>query len=377
MRLLAFFHYNPIELFPPAQNLIRFLSKQGKFRIQIYTTYPPERIELFKTDELKDVRIVRVGKDNSASTLWVRLFTYARFHVVSLSSVLRFRPQLIMYVESFSAVIPLLLKQYIRRKAGLFIHYHEYMSPEDYSRSAILKFIYRWEKRMLSKAEWVSHTNKDRMSLFLKDVGLEDDRVRSQIMPNYPPESWAGKYHKSAWAPGTFLKLVYVGAVGQEGLYFREVFQWVSSMGGRCILDVYSNQSVDELEDLVKREHFQYISFKPPVPYLQLPQVLINYDIGLILYKDGELNFRYNAPNKLFEYLNAGLDVWFPGHMLGVLPYIQTQCHPMVIPVDFGKLNTDTLSTLYTNNHDCFRPVKYQAEEVFAPLGNALMQYSA
>lgn len=49
----------------------------------------------------------------------------------------------------------------------------------------------------------------------------------------------------------------------------------------------------------------------------------------------------------------------------------------MVIPVDFGKLNTDTLSTLYTNNHDCFRPVKYQAEEVFAPLGNALMQYSA
>ena len=65
--------------------------------------------------------------------------------------------------------------------------------------------------------------------------------------------------------------------------------------------------------------------------------MLSNYDVGVILYKPLIDNFKYNAPNKLFEYLVCGLEVWFPGNLLGILPY--QKAHPLkVFALDFTNL---------------------------------------
>jgi hypothetical protein len=59
-----------------------------------------------------------------------------------------------------------------------------------------------------------------------------------------------------------------------------------------------------------------------------LPQVLSQYDVGLILYRCRTLNFVYNATNKLFEYLVCGLDVWYPPCMLGLKTYARSTIAP-------------------------------------------------
>ena len=71
-----------------------------------------------------------------------------------------------------------------------------------------------------------------------------------------------------------------------------------------------------------------------------MPALLADYDIGLILYKAHTKNYKYNAPNKLFEYLVCGLKVFYPDVMLGIKPYITEN----IIPLNFKNMTSiDTL----------------------------------
>lgn len=50
------------------------------------------------------------------------------------------------------------------------------------------------------------------------------------------------------------------------------------------------------------------------INYSDLPGVIRAYDVGVILYNGHIANYVFNAPNKLFEYLACGLDVWSPSN---------------------------------------------------------------
>lgn len=66
-----------------------------------------------------------------------------------------------------------------------------------------------------------------------------------------------------------------------------------------------------QLEDLITHERVaDRIKIIPPVPYTELPDWTSSADIGLIIYKpDYSPNVQMMLPNKLFEYLMAGLPV--------------------------------------------------------------------
>lgn len=51
------------------------------------------------------------------------------------------------------------------------------------------------------------------------------------------------------------------------------------------------------------------VFFLPPVPSEKLPEVTISADIGIILFQNTCLNHYYSLPNKLFEYMIAGIPV--------------------------------------------------------------------
>ena len=49
------------------------------------------------------------------------------------------------------------------------------------------------------------------------------------------------------------------------------------------------------------------------------------------------LNFVHNAPNKLFEYLNCGLDIWYPEEMIGCRAYDQIE-YPTIKQINFNDI---------------------------------------
>src|SRR5262249_51933615 len=67
----------------------------------------------------------------------------------------------------------------------------------------------------------------------------------------------------------------------------------------------------EQLQELIAREGVaNRVKIVPPVPYAELLDWTASADIGLTLFSPQySLSIRYTLPNKLFEYLMAGLPV--------------------------------------------------------------------
>ncbi len=51
------------------------------------------------------------------------------------------------------------------------------------------------------------------------------------------------------------------------------------------------------------------IAFLPPVPSEELPEITVDADMGFILFRNTCLNHYYSLPNKLYEYMMAGVPI--------------------------------------------------------------------
>jgi hypothetical protein len=102
------------------------------------------------------------------------------------------------------------------------------------------------------------------------------------------------------------------------------------------------------------------------LPYAELPRVLAECHLGLIIYKCTTVNYIYNAPNKLFEYLACGLNVLYPEQMLGVQPWIDAVRPQSVVPVRFAELAALTPQDLPLPGALC-RPWPWSCESIYRP----------
>jgi glycosyltransferase involved in cell wall biosynthesis len=70
--------------------------------------------------------------------------------------------------------------------------------------------------------------------------------------------------------------------------------------------DYYSDTYTTTLKNLVSTDN---VFFIPPVPMPELVSSLDGFDVGMVPYRPTVLNNIYSSPNKLFEYMMAGMVV--------------------------------------------------------------------
>jgi hypothetical protein len=334
---LAVVHWFPVEQFPPVQNLLSVASADPQLDVCCLTTANDRGLPSFEACPAEIHR--RTFPSRSLRRLQ-RLWLLLSFPWWALWRLMSFRPDALLYFEPHSSAAAFLYLL-INRRCRLLVHYHEYREPKEYRDPGNRLFgFYHWlEKRFLyHRAIWISHTNADRVRLFLKDAPqAPTDKLR--VLPNYPPQVWQSSFHKR---PGLRepLKLVYVGAASVRDTFIGEVVEWVLQQPREKVsLAVYVNNCDVQTEQLLQLAAESGVVVVPGgVAYQQLPDVLSQYHVGLILYRGNTPNYVYNAPNKLFEYLACGLDVWYPGCMLGITPYARTNAAPRVVETDFEKL---------------------------------------
>ena len=104
--------------------------------------------------------------------------------------------------------------------------------------------------------------------------------------------------------------------------------------------------------------------------------MLAQYDVGVILYRCNTTNYKYNASNKLFEYLACGLEVWYPPQMLGVKPYSQNDVFPRVMEVDYDQLGDLDLTKMQSRNHLSAADAPPSCEQEFKKLLAAINKTS-
>ncbi|HVM87592.1 MAG TPA: hypothetical protein VMT76_05355 [Puia sp.] len=369
MRKLAIIHFQPVELYPPVQNLLNYLGKaENNYLIEVFTTAAVQHISKFQC-ETQRVKIRRLGKSGIKNPL-LRYLSYFNFFFFSLIYLIKIKPQRILYFETLSSYPVYLYKQYFNTATEILIHYHEYSSPKEITEGMKLnKFFHEGERHLYPHALWISHTNDYRMKLFTDD---EASTVigNPHILPNYPPKNWQVSTVRSA---GTPLKIILAGVVGLETMYIREFSEWVLHQEGNVIWDIYTFVADNKTKFFLDSLNTRFINLKNAVEYKDLPVVLRNYDIGVILYKGHIPNYIYNAPNKLFEYYVNGLDVWFPEQMIGAHRFITANSFPKVIPIKFENISAISLKTLTDKSNLKFLIHDYSCESVLNKLNETLL----
>ncbi len=341
---VALIHFSPLEMYPPAMNLIRALAADG-WAVGVDTTWNRHGGKEF---QISGAEIVR-HPNPAAVGGWRRAWCYVQFQVGTLVSLVRARPAAILYIEPSSS-FPVYLYSLLRPGVPILIHHHEYHSEDQFWRPGmrLIRWFHLLEKRrLLGRARWVSHTNAKRLELFAVDCPMVAAGAL-RVLPNYPPASWR-EGRNEAWAvDGGPFRFVYAGSLSLRDTFLAAFVDWLLAQPkGSVQFDIYAYNLDAETRDYLAGCGGEVVRFfAGGVDYEALPGVLRGYHAGVILYRAETLNYRFNETNKLFEYLACGLDVWYSHRMEGVRPHAREDRRPRVVECDFARLGRRDVSRL-------------------------------
>jgi len=232
---------------------------------------------------------------------------YAEFNF-RLFLFLLFRKVDLLISNDLDTLLPNYLVKKLKR-APLVYDSHEYFTevPELVNRKhvqAVWKFI---ERKLFPKLTDVITVNDSIAELFEKDYG-----IRPIVVRNIPRR--ANKIdivsRKSLGLPDDKYILILQGSginVHRGAEELVEAMQYINKavlllVGGGDVINILKNM-VEELGISQK------VIFIPRVPYQQLMEYTAVADLGLTLDKSNNLNYKFSLPNKLFDYIHAGVPV--------------------------------------------------------------------
>jgi len=349
---ICLIHYQPIEYYPPAYNLINELSK-SKF-INVLTNHNNRNIPNFGFNA--NVRIKRFAVPEEGRTKFKRLYHILKFNFLATVELFYLKPNIIVYIENQS-ILPVFIFNYLsKRRKFIFCHYHEYTSIEKLkTETFVSRVLSKLEPSVISKAVWISHTNDDRVKLYSERFPQINKSVLHSF-PNFPPRHWQAKRNNKIDLP---LNIVYIGSISLKNMYSKEFLTWVSMNVNKVNMDIYSINYTTDIIQFIESLNAPNIKFHPGVRYDLLPRIMDYYDVGTILYDSSQTNYVYNAPNKLFEYLACGLDVWLSNDLISSQPYLCKNSFPKVISLDFNNLDKLNVESLIDRENMVFKEADY------------------
>lgn len=359
MGRIIILHFQPVEMYPPIMNFLRILADAG-VKVDVITTNcsVPEYKVFNPSDE---IRIRRYGTFRQSMNVFSKLFNYGVYYLLSFLSLAVKRPGKVLYYETLSALPVYLYNKSLNKNAEVFIHYHEYTSPQEYMTGmSLVKYMHSKEIFLYNRCHWISHTNSERLDRFLIDEQIPLSK-QAKVWPNYPPANWVRHSAKELGSP---IRFVYLGALSFDTMFIEEFIRWINCEGNESTLDVYTTNIPDTSRQRLMELSGSRVKLMGGVDYDEIPSVLIHYDVGLILYKGHIPNYVYNAPNKLFEYHACGLDVWYPSVMAGCDSYATDRSYPKIAAVDFEMLSDLDLDSMMSRVDLEFKPSVFTAEKV-------------
>jgi len=341
MKQIALIHFLPLEYYPPATNMINYLSEElnSDIFLSVFSTHNTKKRAVYNN---KSVKIYRTASSENTDYKFVRLWKYFVFQISVFFKLIIIRPEKILYYESLSSFPVFLYKRFIKHSTKIYIHYHEYVSPDEYANKSMAteRFFHKLEQKFLYKnAVWISHTNTDRLNMFFYDNPNISDNILKEI-PNYPPKSWKIFIPNKTSIQKSQLKCIYIGSLSLKNTYLKEFVTWVIAQNGKISFDIYTYNLNLETLNFLQNLKSPYINFNSNgIEYADIPSVLKKYNVGIIFYKSYSNNVVNCVSNKFYEYYVCNLNIWFSDIMKSTMKYTSLKSEPLVIPVNFKELN--------------------------------------
>jgi len=205
-----------------------------------------------------------------------------------------------------------LLPNYICSKlkgTDLVYDTHEYFTgvPELENRK-IRKNIWKGiEKRIFPKLRNVITVNESIAGLYRKEYGNQIHIVRNIPLSLSNDKT---KTRKSLGLPTDKKIILLQGAGINVDRGAEEAVETMKYLEDIVLMIIGGGDVIKTLKDkVINLKLSDKVIFRPKMSYHELMEYTYNSDLGLTLDKDTNINYRYSLPNKLFDYIHAGIPV--------------------------------------------------------------------
>jgi glycosyltransferase involved in cell wall biosynthesis len=205
-----------------------------------------------------------------------------------------------------------LLPNYLISKlkgARLFYDAHEYFTevPELVSRPKIQKIWKSIERRIFPKLRHVWTVNDSIAKLYRDEYNIEVRVIRNVPFSN---KSLPVRTRAELNLPSDKKILLFQGAGINIDRGGEEAVQAMQYLDNCLLLFIGGGDVMSSLKEMaVQLKVAEKVHFIARLPFHELQSYTAVADIGLSLDKDTNINYRYSLPNKIFDYIHAGLPV--------------------------------------------------------------------
>lgn len=186
---------------------------------------------------------------------------------------------------------------------------HEYFTGQYGLPERKVKYnIWKWfEKQLLPQLHYMITVSHSIAELYRSEYGISPVVVRNASLSTaeITPVS-----RNEAGIKGNDLLVIYQGSGINPGRGVRELLEAMGLAKGIMLIIIGGGDMIDEIKlEAEKRKLDSRVIFLPRMPWREMMSYTMCCDAGLTLDTDTCLNQRYSLPNKLFDYIAAGIPV--------------------------------------------------------------------
>lgn len=215
----------------------------------------------------------------------------------------------LFFSNDLDTLLPNFLASKLRGKT-LIYDSHEFFTevPELTSRPKIQNVWKGIEKQFLPKVKNALTVNRSIADLYKDAYGIEMKVLRNIPQLVEPTSLVPTKTELGLPADKKVIILQGSGINIDRGA--EESVESMRYIEEAVLLILGSGDVIPQLKQLVKQYNLENrIIFKPRMPYHKMMEHTHVADLGLSLDKDTNINYRFSLPNKLFDYIHAGIPV--------------------------------------------------------------------
>jgi len=224
--------------------------------------------------------------------------------------LLAFKKADVLFSNDLDTLLPNYLISKIKKKIVVYDTHELFCEVPELMNRPLKKRIWKTlEKRIFPKLKYVFTVNNSIAAAYLNEYHVPVHAVRN--VPFLSKQQTDFKITRTDLGITDDKKIIVLQGAGinmDRGA--EEAIQAMHYLNDAVLIIIGSGNVIDTLKQMTMDLKLQHkITFINKLPFEQLVQYTKIADIGISLDKDTNMNYRYSLPNKLFDYIHAGIPV--------------------------------------------------------------------